>query len=350
MAGDSAVRCGLVGYGAWGGHHARAIRETDGADLVAISVPGDESRQRAASENPEAQVFADYARMLDEVELDLVSVVVPSHLHHEVALAVLRSGRHLLLEKPMALSTVLCDELIETARAAKLRVCVGHELRMSALWGRVKSLIDEGAIGDPLHVLIELWRRPYRQGSGGWRFDIHRVGNWILEEPIHFFDLARWYLSGAGEPTSVYALANGRQPDHPELHDNFSAMMQFPEGRYAVITQTLAGWEHHQTAKVTGTRGALWARWSGAMDRTFHPEFSLQIQDGDAGRDVPIDAPTGEVYELVDEVRMMVRAVREGTPIASDAIDGWWSVAMCQAAQRSVETGQPVDLSARPPS
>lgn len=344
----SSVRCGLIGYGAWGAHHARAIRETRNAELVAISVPSDASRERAASDNPGVAIYSDYQSLLDRDDLDLIDVVIPSHLHHQTALAVLQSGRHLLLEKPMALSTDQCNDLIRAARDRGLKVCVGHELRMSALWGRVRSLIDAGAIGDPLHVLIELWRRPYRQGAAGWRYDINRVGNWILEEPIHFFDLARWYLAGVGEPQSVFACANSRQPGHPELHDNFSAIVSFPQKRYAVITQTLAAWEHHQSAKVTGTTGSLWAKWSGAMDRTFHPTFSLQLQEGDSGRDIPISAPTGEVYELVEEVRMMVQAVRENTPIASDAVDGWWSVAMCQAAHRSVETGQPAAIRERP--
>jgi len=348
MADVAEVRCGLIGYGAWGAHHARAIRETAEAELVAIAVPSAESRKRAAEENPSASIYDSYDTMLKSESLDLVNIVIPSHLHHEAALAVLNSGCHLLLEKPMALTTAECDDLIRTARQRDRLIGVGHELRMSALWGRVKQVIDEGGIGDPLHCLIELWRRPYRQGSSGWRYDIDRVGNWVLEEPIHFFDLARWYFSAAGEPRTVFAMANGRQPGHPELHDNFSAMVSFPQGRYAVINQTLAAWEHHQTAKVTGTTGALWARWSGAMDRTFHPTFSLQLQKGDAGEEVAIDSPTGEVYELVDEVRMMVRAVRGLSSVASDANDGWWSVAMCQAAQTSLETGQPVELKERP--
>src|SRR5438067_608897 len=82
---------------------------------------------------------------------------------------------------------------------------------------------------------------------------------------------ARGYFAAAGNPVSVYAAANGKRPDRPELHDNFSAVVRFPGGRYAVVSQTLAAWEHHQTAKITGTGGAVWASWSGAMDRTFEP-------------------------------------------------------------------------------
>ena len=244
----------------------------------------------------------------------------------------------------MALTVEHCDALIDLAEARGRLLAVGHEFRLSSLWGKMKELIDAGTIGEPLYALIELWRRPYRLGSDGWRYDIRRVGNWVLEEPIHFFDLARWYFSSVGDPISVYAAANGRQPGHPELHDNFSAVLKFPQGRYAVISQTLAAWEHHQTVKLTGTKGAMWARWSGALDRTFEPTFSLQVQEGDSVVDIPITKLTGEVYELVDQIETVARAVRGESPPHCQGTDGRWSVAMCLASQRSIEQDAPVSL------
>jgi myo-inositol 2-dehydrogenase / D-chiro-inositol 1-dehydrogenase len=340
----TSVRFGLVGYGAWGSHHARAIAQTPGAELTAIAARSDETRATARSDHPRARVYADYSQMLRDELLDAVDVVLPTDLHHEAGMAVLESGRHLLLEKPMALTLAHCAELIALAAAKNLRLAVGHEFRLSSLWGKVKEMVDGGAVGEPLYLLIELWRRPYRLGSQGWRYQIGRVGNWVLEEPIHFFDMARWYLGGAGEPVAVYARANSRQPGHPELQDNFSAVVSFPAGRYAVISQTLAAFEHHQVVKLTGTRGALWATWGGSMDRTFHPTFSLKYHDGEKVADVPITKVTGEVYELEDEVAMMVRAVRDGAPVAATGLDGKWSVGLCLAAQRSVDTGAVVSL------
>jgi myo-inositol 2-dehydrogenase/D-chiro-inositol 1-dehydrogenase len=249
-----------------------------------------------------------------------------------------------LLEKPMALSLTECDDLIRIARERKRVFAVGHELRLSSLWGRVKEMIDAGFVGDPLYALVELSRRPYRQGSNNWRYDISRVGSWILEEPIHFFDFARWYLSAAGEPQSVYATSNSRQPGHPELKDNFSAIVNFANGAYAVVSQTLAAFEHHQTVKVTGTKGALWASWSGAMDRTLHPTFSLRAFDGENVQEIKIDKITGEVFELEDQMAMLVKAIREGGRLSCSAEDGRWSVAMCLAAQQSVDRGEPVTI------
>lgn len=340
MSSERRLRCGLIGYGAWGGHHARAIGETSGLQLTAICARSAESRQRAEHDHPGVQVYADYRELLERETLDLVDVVLPSHLHYEVSHAVLTSGRHLLLEKPMTLDVAECDALNALARERNLRLGVGHELRLSSLWGKVKELVDSGAIGEPLYALIELWRKPYRLGADGWRYDIGRVGSWILEEPIHFFDLARWYLGRVGEPESVYATANGRQPGHPELHDNFSAILHFPGGAYAVISQTLAGWEHHQTAKLSGTSGALWARWSGAQDRTFHPTFSLHLQQGGDMTEIPITKHSGEVYELVEQMAMFEQAVRHGTPLACSGEDGRAAVAMCLAAQESMRSGR----------
>ena len=115
-------------------------------------------------------------------------------------------------------------------------------------------------------------------------------------------------------------------------------------GGYAVISQTLAAFEHHQTVKVTGSRGALWASWSGAMDRTRHPTFSLRAFDGEQLRALPIEKATGELFELEDQIGMLVRAIRDGAPLTCTAEDGRWSVAMCLAAQRSVDTGRVIGL------
>lgn len=336
----SKVLFGLVGYGAWGRHHARVIAGGEATGLAVIAERSEANRADARAAHLGVEVTDDWRAVLARPDLEAVDVVLPSHLHHEVGRAVLEAGKHLLMEKPMALSIADCDDLVALARAKGLRIAIGHEFRYSALWGRVKELIDAGAVGDPLYGMIELWRNPYRLGSEGWRYDIRRVGNWILEEPIHFFDLARWYFSGSGNPVSVYARANARDPARPELQDNFSAIVNFPGGRYAVVSQTLGAFEHHQVAKITGTKGALWAGWSGAMDRTFDPTYFLKHFDGTNVTDVPIPKATGEVYELADAVAGFAAAVRTGAPLRVSGEDGRWSVAMCLKAQESVETGK----------
>ncbi len=338
------VRFGLIGFGAWGQHHAQAIATCPDADLVAIAAPSDASRRTAGQTFPAAEVFADYREMLERSDIDCVDIVVPSHLHFPVASDALRAGRHVLLEKPMCVRLEECDALIELAQQRSVHLIVGHELRLSSMWGLVKDKVDAGFIGQPLYALVELSRNPYRMGSDGWRYDIARVGNWILEEPIHFFDLARWYMAACGEPCEVYATARAKRPEHPELQDNFSAILKLPNGSYAVVTQTLCAFEHHQTVKLTGTEGALWASWSGAMDRTRHPTFSLRAFDGQQVETLPIEKMTGELFELEDQIQVLCDVVRGRRQPHCTAEDGRWAVAMCLAAQRSVDTGFPVSI------
>lgn len=338
----SNVRFGLVGYGAWGRHHARVIATGKTTELVAIAERSETHRSEAREAHPGVDIVEDVQELLARADIEAIDVALPSHLHHEVGRAVLEAGKHLLMEKPMAISIADCGDLVALAKSKGLQIAIGHEFRYSALWGKVKELVEAGAVGEPQYGLIELWRNPYRQGTGGWRYDIKRVGNWILEEPIHFFDLARWYFAGAGNPVSVYAQANARDPARPELQDNFSAVLNFPGGAYAVVSQTLSAFEHHQVAKITGTKGAIWASWSGAMDRTFDPTFFLKHFDGERVVDVEIPKATGEVYELADAIAGAADAFRAGVAPKVSGDDGMWSVAMCLKAQESVDKGSVV--------
>ncbi|MCA9162522.1 MAG: Gfo/Idh/MocA family oxidoreductase [Planctomycetales bacterium] len=338
------VRFGLIGYGLFGKHHAAAIARASNARLAAIAVKSPSSQQTAAADHPSVDVMDDYRRLLDRSDIDAVSIVVPNRLHFQVARDALAAGKHVLLEKPMALSVADCDALIELAEQGQRTLAVGHELRLSSLWGSVRQLIDDGAIGRPLHALIELSRFPYRQGSEGWRYDVDRVGSWILEEPIHFFDLARWYLNDGGEPISVYARANSRDAARPELTDNFSAVVNFTGGAYAVVSQTLAAFGHHQTAKISGSEGTIWAWWSAADARSERPTFGLRYGLGDQVHEVTLDKPAGELLELAEEIEAVAEAMRGGTAPPCTGRDGRWSTYLCLAAEESARSGAIVSL------
>ncbi len=339
------LRFGLVGFGLWGSHHARAIAGTPGACLAAVAAPSQETRAAARQAYPQAQCLADYRELVTRPDIDVVDVVAPNHLHYEIALAALAAGKHVLVEKPMVLATHQAAELIQLARQNNRLLAVNHELRVSSLWGRVKQLIDSGLIGTPQYAILELSRFPYRPGSQGWRYDPHRVGDWILEEPIHFFDLARWYMTPCGQPVSLYSRANSRQPRQPDLHDNFTTIMNFPHGAFAVISQTLAAFEHHVTCKVTGSGGALWANWSAPDARHPQPTFGLRYStDHEHVEEVPYQRATGEVVELEQQIASVVAAIRNGTPPIATAEDGYWAVAICLAAKASVHSGTPVEI------
>ena len=197
-------------------------------------------------------------------------------------------------------------------------------------------------MGDPLYANVSLFRFPYRGGSGGWRYDGDRVGSWILEEPVHFFDSVMWCFEGLGDPASLVAAGNARSNGGAAMADNFTTVMRWPGGQYAVITQSLAGFEHHHVMEVVGTKGSLRTWWSGAEDRTREPTFELKLKGDGADKVERLEiGASGELFELDEELRLVVGAFREGRPIVSGE-DARKRILVCLEAERSLAEGREV--------
>jgi len=173
------LRFGLIGYGLWGRHHAAAIAAAPGAALAGIACASAATAAAARRDFPSTPVTVDYRELLARPDLDAVAVVVPNHLHAEVGVAALEAGKDVLLEKPMATSLADCDRLLAAAWTSGRVLTIGHELRHSAQYGRVKAIIDAGEIGTPTYAAFSLFRFPFRPGSDGWRYDAARVGSWM---------------------------------------------------------------------------------------------------------------------------------------------------------------------------
>lgn len=337
------MRFGLIGYGLWGKHHAAAIEKAPEATLAAIACASGATAARARQEHPDVPVYRDYRTLLREAAVDAVDLVVPNHLHAEIGVAALAAGKDVLLEKPMASTPEACDRLIAATRTSGRVLSVGHEFRLSTQWSTIKQLLERGELGEPMYALVSLFRFPYRQGSGGWRYAPDKVGSWILEEPVHFFDFVMWYFERWGDPRSVLAVGNakGRAAG---MSDNFTAVVRFPGRLYAVITQTLAGFEHHHVVEVVGTEGSVRSWWSGTMDRTLHPTFELKVQRRGQSRceTVPL-AASGELFELEEEIKQTVVAFRERRPLVSGE-EARKRVVVCLEAERSLREGREIPL------
>lgn len=337
------MRFGLIGYGAWGKHHAAAIGKAPGASLAAIACASEATAEAARRDHPGVAIYRDYRDLLARPDVDAVDVVVPNDLHAEIGVAALEAGKDVLLEKPMAPTVEGCDRLLAAARRSGRVLSIGHEFRLSTQWGTVKRLVEEGELGEPMYALVSLFRFPYRRGSGGWRYAPERVGSWVLEEPVHFFDFVMWYFEKWGDPVSVLAVGNAKDRA-PGMADNFTAVVRFPGRLYAVITQTLAGFEHHHVVEVVGTSGAARSWWSGVMDRTLHPTFELKVQR--RGRSecetLTLDA-SGELFELEEELRQTVVAFRERRPLVSGE-EARKRIVVCLEAERSLREGREVPL------
>ena len=343
------MRFALIGYGAWGRFHARAIAGTDSCALATIACRNEATAATARNDFPNARVTLDWREAVDGRDVDVVDIVLPNHLHADVACAALEAGKDVLLEKPMATTREDCDRIVAAERASGRVVSVGHEFRLSTQWGRAKRLIDEGTIGEPLFVNVNLFRNAYRTGAEGWRYDPTRVGSWMLEETVHFFDFALWYLERRGDPVSIRAFGNQRAGREAGQYDNLSAIVRF-DGAYAAITQTIAGFEHHLVVQVTGTDGAIRMAWSGAMDRDHHPVYQFSVQPKGFAFERGVReavhesiAISGEVYELREQIRLTVQALRERRPLVS-GVEARKRVVCCIEAERSIRENRELPL------
>jgi myo-inositol 2-dehydrogenase/D-chiro-inositol 1-dehydrogenase len=180
-------------------------------------------------------VHLDWRHLLADRSIDAVNIVVPNHLHADIAIAALEVGKNVLLEKPMAASIADCDRIVEAVRRTGKVLSVGHEFRASTQWGLIHRMIRDGEIGEPLYANVSLFRFPYRQGAGGWRYDANRVGSWILEEPVHFFDLLMWWFEGLGDPHRAWLRQCQRRARSGHVRQLLGGV-RWPVGAYAVVT------------------------------------------------------------------------------------------------------------------
>jgi myo-inositol 2-dehydrogenase/D-chiro-inositol 1-dehydrogenase len=149
-------------------------------------------------------------------------------------------------------------------------------------------------------------------------------------------------MAQSGDPISIYARANSATTHHSpltpasDLHNHFTATINFADDAYAVIVQTLSAFGHHQTVKISGSEGTIWAQWSAADARAPHPVFSLRYGLSENVQEVSFEKSTGELLELADEVAAFVRSIQTGQPPPCTGNDGRWSTLLCLAAEESV--------------
>ncbi len=339
---DLSVKIGLVGVGRWGQQHVAAIRRAEGAQLLALCANSVESATKA-TESWGLPCDTDYATFLTRPEIEAVVLASPNGLHYRMAKQALNAGKHVLVEKPMSFTRQECDELIGLAAEKGLTLFPGHEMRVFTLWNHFKALLAQGAIGQPCFGSVDLRRYPYSSGSGGWRRDPSQVGDWLLEEPIHYFDLMVWYM--AQKPTRLYAASSAGQPEKVVWHENFSALLSFEDGSYVNITRTVASFHFRLQIRFTGSEGTLEGSWSAATDRSPDPVAHLTLlRFGDAApQEIEISQQTGHAFDLHLEIEAFVAAVR-GQPSILSGLDGRRAVYLCQAAAESLKSGLPVAL------
>ena len=221
MAEMNSLKIAVVGVGFWGRNHVRVLSELPEAEVVAVC---DVDRERAnmVSEKYDLRTYTDSREMYKQEELDAVTLCVWSTKLSKEALRALKSGKHVLVEKPMASSAREAEKVMNLAEAKKLHLAVGFIERFNPAVKRLKEAIGEGKIGAPVSATVKrVSKWPQRIGDVGV----------MKDTAIHDIDILRHIFNE--DPLAVYAKAGNLR--HEKHEDYAQIMLTFSGGKSAFL-------------------------------------------------------------------------------------------------------------------
>jgi predicted dehydrogenase len=223
------IRIGLYGYGKVAQVHAKAVTESANAELVSVCGRNRERRSAFASQwgiasrdTPDEMAHND--------RVDAVIICTPHPQHYETSLACSAAGLHVLVEKPMALTEVQCDEMIAAAKQAGKLLSVVSQRRWFPSCRRIKTAIDEGKIGKPVLAQLTVlgWRDKAYYDSDPWRGKWATEGGGILiNQSPHQIDLMHWFM---GPHEEIHGFWDNFNHPYIEVEDSAVAAIRFKNG------------------------------------------------------------------------------------------------------------------------
>lgn len=324
------VRIGLIGYGYWGPNLARNFHQLPEAWLVACADSDPERLREAARLYPLHQTATDYRALLDNPTLDALVIATPARLHFEVARAALNAGKHVLVEKPLAMSNADARELIETARRRERVLMVGHTFEFNPAVWKIKELVTSGALGELFYVYSNRVNlgRVQRDVNALWSIAPHDIS--IL---LYLLDTMPVSVSARG---GTYVSAG--------VQDVIFALLTFPDN---LLAHVHASWlDPSKTRQMTlvGSDKMI-------VYDDVDPEAKIKIYDkgvykrGDAFGEFQLRVRSGDLYipriDLTEPLKFecahFVECIREGKPPRTDGENGLRVVRVLEAAQQSLE-------------
>jgi predicted dehydrogenase len=227
--GTAIIGCGKVGY-----THALAYKTLPESNFVAV-YSRNSTKAAALAEEFGVKAYSDLGSMLQNPDVNVVSICTPPHVHPDLALACADHGVHLLLEKPLAFDLKGCDRIVSTVDEAGIKLGVISQRRFYEPVQRVRHAIDDGKVGRPiLGTLVLLsWRDEAYYNMDAWRGRWDTEGGGVLlNQAVHQIDLFQWLMGPIDELSGYRANLN-----HPyiEVEDTALAMLRFRNGALGMI-------------------------------------------------------------------------------------------------------------------
>jgi predicted dehydrogenase len=334
------IRVGLIGLGAISFAHEAAYAEMgDACEIVAMcDVRADEAASRAGA--CEATPYTDYRELLANSGVDMVDVIVPHALHYEIARAALERGKHVLVEKPIAVTSEQGAHLIGLAKRAGAKLGVAENTRFVTAYQKAEEILHAGTLG-------EIWTvRTLIAGS-----EVHRIkdphlwhgkaphGGVILDSSVHNFYLFKWLFGGVRD---VLGFASRIVPEG-EVEDNALILGHLANGaEFQLNTSCSMEIPWTERVEVYGARGGM------IIDQLADPVLKYYLGsndiDGVAVEGVPFDPLGWKFNSMLAEIKDFVAAIIEDRPPLVDPQDALYALQAAEATMRSVETRQPVRI------
>ncbi len=339
---DRTVRVGLVGCGNIGARaHLPTCTQIPEAEVVAVCDIVEE-RARAAAERSGATAYTDYCQLLEHQDVDVAIIALPNDLHAEASIAAAETGKHVLCEKPMALTLEEADAMIEAAKKTGVKMMVGQTRHFDHRYVSIKEQLDAGMVGRLVFI-----RHSARQflpfPPDAWQWDPQRGGGVFLNISIHATDLLRWFFGE--DAVEVFAVAKSVREAARAAgsYDHAFITCQFEGGGVGFVEPSWVypgdfGGTLYAQLDVVGTAGKVQY-----ADKDTNP---MLIYTTEKGHELPryFEFMSTTEYAFDEEIRHFARCILDDQEPAVSLQHARAALEMTLAAQRSAETGQPVQL------
>lgn len=339
---------GIVGSGMIARHHAKAITEARGLHVAAVLSRSEERAKEFAAE-AECSAYTSMNAMLDNPEVRIVSICTPSGAHMEPAMAAIKAGRHVVVEKPLEITLDRCDQMINAADNFGVQLGGIFQSRFFEAARVVKSAAEAGRFGDL--VLADAYVKWYRSQSyydnGGWKGTrAYDGGGALMNQSIHAIDLLLW-IAGPVSEVQAYTAVRGHRGI--EVEDTAVATLRFENGAVGVIEGSTAVYPGFlKRIEVSGTRGTAILEeeelrtWSFEAetqeDEAIRRRFSAANSTGGGASDPGAIGLQGHRKQFEE----FVAAVEGEQEVALNGVEARKSVALILSIYEAAESGQAV--------
>ncbi len=335
------VNFALIGCGHIAAKHAQAIEKIAGARLLAVC---DTNPDRTAPlrEKYGAREYSDYQQLLQDPGIDVVNICTPSGMHAQMAVDAARAGKHVVVEKPIALSLGDADRIINECRQAGVKLAVVHPNRFKPAVQALKKALDEGRFGTLTHGNATVrWNRNQEYfDRDAWRGTRDMDGGVLMNQAIHNIDLLQWMM---GPVTEVFAYTTTRLR-RIETEDLGVAVLKFASGALGIIeaAATLYPTNLEETLAVFGESGtAVMGGVTASQLNTWRVAGYSEDEASSLKQAVNTSAAKPGHQVILEDMAEAIRTGRE--PLVSGE-EGRKALEIILAIYRSAETGMPVRL------